>query len=155
MLANIDLPRGIRNHNPGNLRSACWAHSKTRLINGFAVFGSDEEGLVNLAQCCWDFYTHHHLNTVAAFVSRYAPASENDLLAYENFMARWCAIPEKEITSRDIDLRNINHAEVWMGGIIRIECGVPSHGLQRGPEWFNRRQLLTALRATGNYEVTP
>lgn len=153
MLTTLDLPRGIRNHNPGNLRSACWRGSKTRLVNGFAVFGTDEEGLLNLACCAMQFYRDKRLNTVASFVSRYAPATENDLLAYENFMAKWCAIPLDETTSRDLELTNINHAEVWIGGIIRIENGVPSHKLQRGPEWFNRRQLLNALQSSGYFEA--
>ena len=145
------LPRGIRNNNPGNLRGACWSKSRTRLNNGFATFDTMHEGLTNLACCVWQFYDHLKLNTVAAFVSRYAPASENDLLSYENFMAAWMGFRASDIGSRDLNLFHSANAQRWIGGIIRIENGVPPHSVTPRAEWCSAQEILAAMTESGHW----
>ena len=149
MTTTLTLPRGIRNHNPGNLNRSCWHGSRTRRIDGFAVFGSDEEGLLNLAACIGQFYFDHRLNTVASFVSRYAPASENDLMSYEMFIASWMNFRRDEIASRDLSLQAIPQAAWLLLGIVRIECGVPPAALKRGHEWFSNAQAMRAVSLSG------
>lgn len=143
------LPLGIRNHNPGNLRCACWKEGKTHLVNGYAVFLTDQEGLTNLAACIAHFYFGLRLNTLASFVGRFAPASENDLLSYENFMARWLGYTPSDIGARDLALSEIAQAAHFMLGLIRVECGVPTPKLMRGHEWFTQADALRAVMACG------
>lgn len=140
------LPIGIRLHNPGCLRASCAPSSKTHLTNGYATFDNDLEGLVNLAWCVGQFYFHLKLNTIASFLSRYAPASENDLLRYEQFIAKWIGYTSNDIASRDLDLDGVPNVAHLMMGIVRYECGVPRPALLRGPEWFTMAEVMRAAR---------
>ena len=65
-------------HNPGNLRK--WGNAP--IVNGFAQFGSDEEGLRAMASQLKIYQTRDKLNTLEAIISKYAPASENDTATY-------------------------------------------------------------------------
>jgi len=65
-------------HNPGNLRM--WGNAPTE--NGFAKFGSDEEGIKAMAAQLHLYQNRDHLNTINDIVSKYAPKSENDTAAY-------------------------------------------------------------------------
>lgn len=143
------LPKGIRNNNPGNLRAACWSKSRTHLNDGFATFDTMHEGLTNLACCVWQFYDHLKLNTVASFVSRYAPASENDLYAYEQFMAHWMGMGWGGANFSDTELYNVAKAQRWIAGIVRIENGVPSPSMKRGHEWCSNAEILSAMTESG------
>lgn len=71
-------PRGIRNNNPGNLRS--WGDTPRE--GGFARFASPEAGLAAMIRNLQVQQSKHGLNTIASIVGRWAPPSENDTAAY-------------------------------------------------------------------------
>lgn len=71
------LPRGIRNNNPGNLRS--WRDKPTE--GGFAKFETLQEGLM-AEQKQLSLYGQRGLNTLESIASRWAPSSENNTAAY-------------------------------------------------------------------------
>ena len=81
--------RGIRNHNPGNIRAnkIIW-DSQTGIDDaGFAIFKSPEWGIRALAKLLLNYEKIHGLNTVEGIIGRYAPVKENNTGAYINSVA--------------------------------------------------------------------
>ncbi len=71
-------PVGIRNNNPGNLRS--WGSVPQR--GGFAAFETPEAGLAAMIRNLQTQQSKHGLNTIQGIVSKWAPSSENDTDGY-------------------------------------------------------------------------
>lgn len=71
-------PVGIRNNNPGNLRS--WPGAGT--AGGFATFGTPQAGLTAMGKNLLSYQDKHGLNTVSGILNRWAPSSENNTGAY-------------------------------------------------------------------------
>lgn len=78
-------PRGIRNHNPGNLRHGPrWIGlEKVQLDREFAQFRAPEWGIRALAKLLLG-YRRRGITTLRELVARYAPATENNCAAYED-----------------------------------------------------------------------
>ena len=78
-------PRGIRNHNPGNLRHGPrWIGlAPVQGDPDFARFAKPEFGIRALAKLLLG-YRRRGIRTLGGLVARYAPASENDCRAYED-----------------------------------------------------------------------
>lgn len=80
------LPRGLRAHNPGNLRrtgdSQWQGMAPVQSDPEFVVFGEARWGIRALATVLKTYQKRHRLNTVAKIVRRWAPPSENDTDAY-------------------------------------------------------------------------
>jgi hypothetical protein len=74
---------GIRNNNPGNLRS--WGSTPTS--GGFAQFATPEAGLSAMAGNLLA-YEKKGLDTVSAIINRWAPSSENDTNSYIGDVAK-------------------------------------------------------------------
>lgn len=83
---NQQLPRGIRNNNPGNIRhGANWLGLNTNgqdIDSSFCVFTAPVYGIRALAKVLINYKRIHGLNTVRQIVSRYAPPNENQTTAY-------------------------------------------------------------------------
>lgn len=83
--------RGIRNHNPGNIRhsSAKWmGQSADQPDKDFIKFNSPEMGVRALARVLRTYEEKHGLNTVAGIIARWAPPNENDTTAYVASVSR-------------------------------------------------------------------
>lgn len=106
---------GLRQHNPGNLRS--WG--KAPVMDGFAAFNSDQAGLLamglNLRR-----YGSRGIDTISGIVNRWAPASDgNNVGAYIADLSRQTGFGANQHL-------NLNDAKVLaplMAGIIRHEQG--------------------------------
>lgn len=70
-------PIGIRQNNPGNLRS--WGN--TPRANGFAHFGTSQDGLSAMAGNLVK-YAERGLTSVRDIIAKWAPANENNTAAY-------------------------------------------------------------------------
>jgi hypothetical protein len=80
---NLTLPRGIRNNNPGNLRSdVSWAFMTGGDSGGFAIFDDSIHGLRALAKDLTNKINADGLTTITGIISKYAPPSENNTAAY-------------------------------------------------------------------------
>ena len=88
--------RGLRNNNGGNLRTGSpWRglaepHEMTDeqlAEDEFCVFIAPIYGIRALCKLLINYNTRHGLNTIRGIISRYAPASENDLEAYIHHIA--------------------------------------------------------------------
>lgn len=69
---------GIRNNNPGNLRS--WGN--TPVVDGFARFATPDAGLAAMIKNLQAQQSKHGINTIAGIIGKWAPASENDTDSY-------------------------------------------------------------------------
>lgn len=77
-------PRGIRNNNPGNLRT--WGD--TPRVDGFARFATPEAGLAAMIKNLQVQQSKHGLNTIAGIIGKWAPSSENETGSYVNSIVK-------------------------------------------------------------------
>jgi hypothetical protein len=84
-------PRGVRNHNPGNIRrgQSRWrGAAEIQSDPEFVQFKDAASGIRALAVLLLNYYRRHGLDTVGALIARYAPAAENNTSAYVGQVAR-------------------------------------------------------------------
>jgi len=82
-------PRGIRNNNPGNIRSngTPWQGLDNPDSDGaFARFKSPAWGIRALARTLITYQDKHGIDTVQGIIDRWAPPSENDTDSYADFV---------------------------------------------------------------------
>lgn len=129
-------PLGLRQNNPGNLRS--WG--KALIKNGFAVFSSQDEGLSALAGNLLS-YSRHGINTLSGIVNRYAPPGENNTAGYLQALVRATGFAP----GQPINLQDPRVLSELMGAIIRQEQGFNP---------FGQSQLLAAANARLGNNIT-
>lgn len=91
MAKQKNLPRGIRNNNPGNLRrtSDPWQGLSTEQSDAeFFSFNSSTYGIRALARVLISYQDKYGLDTIDGLISRWAPGAENDTAAYVQAVAR-------------------------------------------------------------------
>lgn len=115
-------PRGIRNHNPGNIRrtSDPW--------QGLAVPQTDREfftfktaiyGIRALARVLINYQDEHKLRTIRQIICRWAPAKENDTAAYVASVEKATGFE----ADRPLDMHKFAHLEPVVKAIIHHENG--------------------------------
>lgn len=132
---NQQLPRGIRNNNPGNIRhGANWLGLKPNgrnMDSAFCVFTAPVYGIRALAKVLINYKRIHGLNTVRQIVNRYAPPNENQTTAYIQSVAKQLGVyPDTVI---DIEERGV--LTVFIKAVIRMENGIQPYSdelLQQG-----------------------
>lgn len=121
--------RGIRNHNPGNIRiGESWEGlarpnqmtSAQRLEKQFCVFVSPQFGVRAIGRLLLGYQTRGRLKTVAAMIRRWAPPSENDTQNYVAFVAGHMGIDQEE----EFSLNQAPHARHMIESMIFMENGV-------------------------------
>lgn len=119
-----NLPRGIRNNNPGNIRwGSNWAGLDSegkKKDKSFCVFVAPEWGIRALTKLILNYDRLYKIKTVEGIITRYAPSNENDTQAY---IAHVCKVGGFE---KDEEL-NVTDKEVMISllkGIILHENGV-------------------------------
>ncbi len=134
---NQQLPRGIRNNNPGNIRHGeNWLELNPNgpdIDSAFCVFTAPVYGIRALAKVLVNYKRIHGLNTVRQIVSRYAPPNENQTTAYIQSVAKQLGVyPDTVI---DIEERGV--LTVFIKAIIRMENGIQPYSdelIQQGIE---------------------
>lgn len=115
-----DVPRGIRNNNPGNIeKGAPWQGLAADQSGDdrFAVFASPVFGIRALARVLGTYRERHGLSTIRGIISRWAPANENNTEAYIQAVANETRLPDALV------LREADYLPV-IKAIIRHENGV-------------------------------
>lgn len=85
------IPRGIRNHNPGNIRKTgiSW---QGKVVPGkdddFETFSHPVYGIRALARTLRNYQKLYGLNTVRQIINRWAPPIENNTDAYVQHVAQ-------------------------------------------------------------------
>ncbi|WP_043679871.1 membrane protein [Castellaniella defragrans] len=140
-------PRGIRNHNPGNLR---WGDPwqglvpvKQRTDKAFCQFVSAAYGIRALARTLITYQDKHGLHTVRQIISRWAPSSENDTQAYVQAVASQIG---RSADDR-LDMQSYRDIKAVTEAIIRHENG---HGGQATPNtWYDIQTVDKGLALSG------
>lgn len=144
-----DLPRGIRNHNPGNLDWRAenpWLGQIGREDRAdgtpgrFARFKDPVHGLRALMRLLLTYYRRHRLKTVGQIIGRWAPTIENDTFNYARFVARQMVVG----VNADIDLTNAETLEKLARAIVRHENGSPPMGYP--PDWYPDETWKAAVK---------
>lgn len=127
------LPRGIRNHNPGNIdrTGAAWQGMDPDQTGDsrFIVFIAPEWGIRAIARVLRTYRAKYGLDTPRGLINRWAPPRENDTDAYVRTVAAKLGVgPDDKIDLDDpLALRTLVKA------IIRHENG-PGPG---GGDWYD------------------
>lgn len=129
------LPRGIRNHNPGNVE-----RGKDRWLGmsadqsadtRFLVFDTPEAGIRALMRILINYQERHGIKTMREAINRWAPPGENNSGAYVQHVSRLTGFdPDEPLDFLD---REINVA--LTRAIVRHENGEPS--IYGRAEWYS------------------
>lgn len=133
----MNLPRGIRNNTPDNIRhGANWQglNPDGRKIDpAFCVFNTPIYGIRALAKVLINYKKLYSLKTIREIISRYAPPSENQTTAYVQSVSKQLNIRADEA----IDIEERGVLAVFIKTVIRIENGIQPYSdetIQQGIE---------------------
>lgn len=144
-----ELPRGIRNKNPGNLRKSKIKWQGEVAVSSdpeFEQFVSDEMGIRAVARDLMTGFKRGD-DTVREVISEWAPPSENDTNAYINSV---CLALHTTPDAR-IDVDNCRVMLPLLKAIIRIENGDPKKFGR--DDWYSDDVILTAMRSAGVHDA--
>lgn len=104
MNTDKNLPRGYRNNNPLNIRisSNAWKGKVTPNTDGaFEQFISMPYGYRAALATMRTYITKYGLNTVAKIIERWAPANENNTLAYIKHVCEFTGLDPDMVVGRN------------------------------------------------------
>lgn len=131
-----NLPRGIRNRNPGNIRrgNTRYKGETQGSDTAFKSFVSMEWGYRAIFVLLHTYAVRHGLNTIRGMISRYAPAQENDTAGYIETVSKHSSIE----ANRQVDTLSAADMIPIVTAISRVENGTPPNEAQirRGWELF-------------------
>ena len=134
------IPRGIRNHNPGNIDRTTerWQGMAPdqSTDSRFVVFTDPKWGLRALAKVLLSYQRKYNLRTPAAIIGRWAPPVENDTGAYARQVAKALGVQPGD----QIDLQDARTLERILPAIVAHE-----NGQQPYPEALIRQAVALAL----------
>ena len=124
---NKNLPRGIRNNNPGNIRIANnnWQGKVPVSENtdgDFEQFYKMEMGVRALTKLGWTYLRQNPNHTILSFIEKYAPNNENNSLAYAETVASRLGV-SIEHSVNDI-YTDVSSQYLFILAIIRHENGI-------------------------------
>lgn len=128
------LPRGIRNNNPGNIERTAdrWLgmSADQSADTRFLVFDTPEAGIRALMRILVNYQERHGITTMRDAINRWAPPGENNSTAYVQHVSRLTGFDPDE--SLDFLDREINVA--LARAIVRHENGEPT--VYGRKEWY-------------------
>jgi len=108
--------RGIRNNNPGNIRTSniyVWHGQTGADSDGYCIFDDPAYGLRAICILWVNYREYHHCVTITDYISRWAPSGDNPTQAYIDFMVT--ALNTGPLDTLDIHSHAVNilRAIVW------------------------------------------
>lgn len=94
-----NLPRGIRNNNPLNIRYSKannW-QGQTGTDGEYAIFDTPTNGIRAAAKLLNNYYFKYNLQTVAGIINKWSPPIENNTNAYVKAVANKLNVSENEV----------------------------------------------------------
>lgn len=144
MTTKTKLPRGVRNHNPGNLE---WGDpwqglrpADKRTDPRFCQFESPAYGIRALARTLITYQDKHGIRTVSAAINRWAPPSENDTGAYVR-------AAQQAVGGDLVDMHSYESLRPLVEAIIRHENGVGPR--KTANSWYDEGTIDEGLRLAG------
>jgi len=147
---NVWLPRGIRNHNPGNIErdGTRWQGMALGQRDArFVVFSEAKWGIRAIARILITYQDKRRaedgsrIDTVRKFISRWAPPVENDTDAYVRMVAQMLAVRPNE----PIDVYDYDTMLALVRAIVRFENGAPNGA----GDWYPIDTYVSGLRLAG------
>lgn len=141
-----EVPRGIRNHNPGNIRDGNDKWQGLAAIDedtSFAVFKDPTWGIRALASILITYQDRYKLRTVNQIINRWAPPSENDTPAYVNAVC----VSSGFTSSQQLDLHDYECMRPVLEAIIRHENG--KGPLKTANTWYDDATIKAGLQRAG------
>ena len=120
-MRNNNLPRGLRNNNPGNIRrnSDVFQGEKTSSDREFKQFKSMAYGYRAIFKILSNYYRNYKLDTIRKMIGRWAPENENDTEAYIKAVADYSGIPADD----PIDINDREQMIRIVAGMSQVENG--------------------------------
>ena len=118
-----DLPRGLRNNNPGNIRinnDLFQGEVRPSKDKSFKEFETMPYGYRAMFKILSSYYKNYKLDTIRKMITRWAPPKENHTEKYIKAVSDYAGIPAD-------DPININDREQMIrivAGISKVENGV-------------------------------
>lgn len=119
------LPRGLRNNNPGNIRTTKDRWQGLRPVQedpSFFQFTEMRWGYRALLRTLQNYRRRHGCQTVADFIRRWAPPSENNTSAYISRVCREMQVPSTFVP----DVADRATMCALAAAISQVENGVPA-----------------------------
>lgn len=134
---NENIPRGIRNNNPGNIRNNPnnrWVGlSPCQNDKDFCVFIEPKYGIRALSIILRNYQSRYGLKTVKDIINRYAPTIENNTNSYVKSVCQFLGITDTTI----IDIGEGCVMLCLLKAIIRHENGIQP---------YSNEELLEGIR---------
>lgn len=120
-MRNNNLPRGLRNNNPGNIRrnSDVFQGEKTSSDREFKQFKSMAYGYRAIFKILSNYGRNYHLKTIRQMIGRWAPENENDTGAYVKAVSDYAGIPADD----PIDINDREQMVRIVAGMSKVENG--------------------------------
>lgn len=119
------MTRGLRNNNPGNLRLSKDKWQGLRLLQTdkeFFQFETMAHGYRALIRTLQNYRKLHKCQTIADFISRYAPKIENNTAGYIQRVCREMQVPTTYVPDVNDKATMCNFA----AAISQVENGIPA-----------------------------
>jgi len=117
-----ELPRGLRNNNPGNIRinndlfQGEIRPSKDRSFKQFITMAYGYRAIFRILR---NYYNNYHLDTIRNMITRWAPPKENHTEKYIQFVSGYAGIPADD----PIDVNDREQMIRIVAGISKEENG--------------------------------
>lgn len=139
-----NLPRGIRNNNPGNIEwGDPWqglVSSDKRTDKRFCQFVSPAYGVRAMVRTLITYQDKHGIKTVSGAINRWAPPVENDTASYIRAV-------QHAVGGDFIDMHDYKYIKPLVESIIKHENGVG--GLKTPNTWYSDDVINEGLRLAG------
>ena len=115
-------PRGIRNHNPGNIELGTdWdGLSEVQTDGRFCQFDDPVYGIRAMARILKTYSNRYGINTIYNAIARWAPPFENDTKSYAAFVASYVNVDMDDV----IDIGSDEVLCSMLPAMIKMENGV-------------------------------
>ncbi|MDC9595328.1 structural protein [Xenorhabdus anantnagensis] len=115
------MTRGIRNHNPGNIRHGDkWQGLRdTQTDKSFCQFVAPEYGIRAMLKILRNYERKYGDNTIRQFISRWAPPNENNTESYIAYVCKSVGIASSAV----VDVENVATMNRLVKAIIQMENG--------------------------------
>lgn len=99
-----ELPRGLRNNNPGNIRrnnDVFQGEVNPSRDKEFKQFKTMAYGYRAVFKILFNYYRIYQLTTIRKMISRWAPENENNTSAYVSLVSSYAGIDPDDLISFD------------------------------------------------------
>lgn len=117
-----ELPRGLRNNNPGNIRrnsDVFQGEKNPSSDKEFKQFKTMAYGYRAVFCILRTYHRNYHLKTIRQLIGRWAPENENNTLAYVSLVSSYSGIPADD----PIDIQSKEQMIRIVAAMSRVENG--------------------------------